>query len=55
MKEDYELLKNYLQNEIDTGNNKTFIFDKDYVIDFKNCNALSYIENMEEEIVSLLS
>lgn len=53
MKEDYELLKKYLQNEIDRGNNKTFIFDKDDVIDFKNCNALSYIENMEQEIERL--
>ncbi len=54
MKKDYELLKKYLQNEIDTGGHKTFVFDKDYnVIEFKNANALSYLENMEEQIDQL--
>ena len=29
---DLELLKRYLQNEIDTGGHKIFVFDKDYSI-----------------------
>lgn len=47
---DLELLERYLQNEIDIGNHKIFIFDKDYnTIEFKVVNALSEIEFMKKE------
>ena len=49
--DDLILLKRYLQNELDTGSHKMFIFDKDYnAIEFKICNALSGIEFIEKEL-----
>lgn len=58
MKEDYELLKAYLQNQIDTGIHKIFNFDKDYnVIEFKIGNALSeieFIERRNNELMKIL-
>lgn len=55
MKEDYEVFKKFLQNEIDSGFHKTFLFneDNDVIDEFKNGNVLSYVENMEQEIERL--
>ena len=45
---DLELLKKYLQNEIDTGGNKIFVFDKDYnAIEFKTIDALNEINDLQ--------
>lgn len=48
---DLELLKRYLQNEIDTGGHKIFVFDKDYnAIEFKTIEALNEINNLETQL-----
>ena len=50
---DLELLKRFLQNEIDTGSHKIFVFDKNYnVIEFKVVNALNEINDLQEEIIN---
>lgn len=48
---DLELLKRYLQNEIDVGNHKLFVFDKDdNVIEFKVIDALNEINNLQSQL-----
>lgn len=48
---DLELLKRYLQNEIDTGSHKMFAFDKDdNVIEFKTIDALNEINNLQFQL-----
>ena len=48
---DLELLKRFLQNEIDTGGHKIFVFDKDYnAIEFKTTEALNEINNLENQL-----
>lgn len=48
---DLELLKRYLQNEIDTGGHKIFVFDKDYnAIEFKTIEALNEINNLQKQL-----
>ena len=48
---DLELLKRYLQNEIDTGGNKIFVFDKDYnAIEFKTIDALNEINGLQDKL-----
>ena len=48
---DLELLKRYLQNEIDTGSNKIFVFDKDYnSIEFKAIDALNEINDLQTKL-----
>ena len=48
---DLELLKRYLQNEIDDGNRKLFVFDKDYnVTEFKTIDALNEINDLQNKL-----
>lgn len=48
---DLELLKRYLQNEIDNGSHKIFVFDKDYnAIEFKVIEALNEINNLQNQL-----
>lgn len=48
---DLDLLKRFLQNEIDTGGHKIFVFDKDYnAIEFKTIEALNEINNLENQL-----
>ena len=48
---DLELLKRYLQNEIDTGNHKMFAFDKDdNFIEFKTIDVLNEVNNLQQQL-----
>lgn len=54
MKTDLELLKEYLQSEIDCGNHKLFIFDENnYATELKTIDGFNAITDLEQEIERL--
>lgn len=54
MKTDLELLKEYLQSEIDCGNHKLFIFDENnYATELKTIDGFNVITDLEQEIERL--
>lgn len=54
MKTDLELLKEYLQSEIDCGNHKLFIFDENNnATELKTIDGLNAITDSEQEIERL--
>lgn len=53
MKTDLELLKEYLQCEIDCGNHKLFIFDENnYVTELKTIDGFNAITDLEQDIAN---
>lgn len=51
MKTDLELLKEYLQSEIDCGNHKLFIFDENNnATELKTIDGLNAITDLEQEL-----
>lgn len=54
MKTDLELLKEYLQSEIDCGNHKLFIFDENNnATELKTIDGFNAITDLEQEIERL--
>lgn len=53
MKTDLELLKEYLQSEIDCGNHKLFIFDENnYATELKTIDGFNAITDLEQDIAN---
>lgn len=53
MKTDLELLKKYLQSEIDCGNHKLFIFDENnYATELKTIDGFNAITDLEQDIAN---